>query len=502
MPSADSENRPPSHFAVLVLCLALIGAGSMLYYHQGLFIPRALEARASGGLGNGYAFGNDFYQVWLSSREWLRHGRDPYSAAMTREIQTGLYGRPLDRAIPTDPIDQRQFPYPVFTDLLFWPTTEFSFGLVRVALLCLLLPLTAGAVLLWLRALDWRPGWRWVASILLLTLSSYPSLEALYAVQLGLVVAFLLAASIFALRSGRFLLAGILMALTTIKPQVTLLVIFYVSLWSLSDWRRRGSYCIGLLATLMVLVGGALILLPNWIYSWIHNLVAYHGYTTPQLLTEVLTKPLGARFAGPATLLLFAGSMIFAMILAWRNRAAAAASLEFGLTLSILLALTCITLLPGQAVYDHLALLPGILFLLRHRRKLLFAGLVPAVLGTVGAIVLFWPWTTALALIALRPLLPPSLFFSTAIFDLPIRTAASLPFAVFALLVYLRRITFATRPEPAGLEPDGEQLYFSPEDTGPPPVLKRSRLLMSRAPAAGHADAAAPSPSPRAQSAR
>jgi hypothetical protein len=46
------------------------------------------------------------------------------------------------------------------------------------------------------------------------------------------------------------------------------------------------------------------------------------------------------------------------------------------------------------------------------------------------------------------------LFFSAAIFDLPIRTAASLPFAVFALLVYLRRITFATRPEPAGLEPD------------------------------------------------
>jgi hypothetical protein len=453
MPSADSENRPSSRCAVFALCLALIGASSILYYHQRLFIPRALAVRASGGLGNGYAFGNDFYQVWLSSREWLRHGRDPYSAAMTREIQTGLYGRTLDRAIPTDPIDQRQFPYPVFTDLLFWPATEFSFGFVRVALLCLLLPLTAGAVLLWLRALDWQLDWKWRASILLLTLCSYPSLEALYALQLGLVVAFLLAASILALRRGRFLLAGILMALTTIKPQVTLLVIFYVSLWSLSDWRRRGSYCMGLVATLIVLVGGALILLPNWIYSWIHNLVAYHAYTTPQLLTEVVTKPLGPRLAGPATLLLFAASMTFAVILAWRNRAAAATSLEFWLTLSILLSLSCITLLPGQAVYDHLALLPGILFLLRYRRKLLSAGVVPAVLGTVGAIVLFWPWAAALMVIALRPLLPPPLFFSTALFDLPIRTAASLPFAVFALLVYIWRITSAIRL-PAGLKPD------------------------------------------------
>jgi hypothetical protein len=422
------------------LLLALIGAASMLYYHQGLFIPRAVEARSTIGLGNGYSFGNDFYQVWLTSREWLRHGRDPYSPEMTREIQTGLYGRTLDPAIPTDPIDQRQFPYPVFADLLFWPSTEFSFEFVRVALVCVLLPLLAGTLLLWLRALDWRLRWTWVAVILLLTICSYPALEALYAVQLGLVVAFLLAASIFALQRARFLLAGILMALTTIKPQVTLLVIFYLLLWSLSDWRRRGSYCIGLFATLTVLVGAALAVLPNWIYSWIHGIRAYHSYTTPPLLTEVLTKPLGLRLAGPATFLLFAGSMIFAAILAWRNRAATATSLEFWLTLSILLALTTITLLPGQAVYDHLTLLPGILLLLRHRRKLVSAGPVPTILATVGAIVLFWPWAAAFALIALRPLLARSLFFSTAVFDLPIRSAASLPFAVLALLAWALRI--------------------------------------------------------------
>jgi hypothetical protein len=420
----------------------------MLYYHQGLFIPRATEARATIGLGNGYSFGNDFYQVWLTSREWLRHGRDPYSREMTREIQIGLYGRPLDASIPTDPIDRRQFPYPVFADLLFWPATEFSFAFVRVALVCALLPLVAATVLLWLRALDWRLGWKWAAVILLLTLCSYPALEALYAVQLGLVVALLLAASIFALQRGRLLVAGILMALTTIKPQVTLLVIFYVLLWSLSDWRRRGSYCIGLFATLIVLVGTALIVLPNWIYSWIHSILAYHSYTPPPLLVEVLTKPLGARLAGPATFLLFAGCMIFAGILAWRNRTTAATSLEFWLTFSLLLALTTITLLPGQAVYDHLDLLPGILLLLQHRSKLVSAGRVPTILAGVSAVVLFWPWAAAFALIAVRPLLPPSFFFSAAVFDLPIRSAASLPFAVLALLAWMWRISTRTSIKP------------------------------------------------------
>ncbi len=412
----------------------------MLYYHEGLFIPRALEVRRTIGLGNGYSFGNDFYQVWLTSREWLRHGRDPYSPEMTREIQTGLYGRTLDPHRPSDPIDQRQFPYPVFTDLLFWPASEFPFPFVRVALVGILLPLTAGTVLLWLRALAWRPGWNWLVIIFLLSFCSYPVLEALYAVQLGLFVAFLLAASIFSLQRGRFLFAGFLMALTTIKPQVTVLVILYVLLWSFSDWRRRGGYCIGLFATLTVLVGGALAVSPHWISSWIHGVLAYHTYTTPPLVTEVLTRPLGPRLAGPATWLLFAGAMSAAAILSWRNRTTAANSLEFWLSLSLLLSLTTITLLPGQAVYDHLALLPGILLLVRCRDQLLDAGRVPRVLLAVGALVLFWPWLAAFALILLRPLLTPAIFNSTAVFALPIRSAASLPFAVLALLAWTLRV--------------------------------------------------------------
>ena len=90
---------------MLALCLALAGAASMLYYHQGLFMPQVVAVRTAQGLGNGYSFGNDFYQVWLGAREWLHERRDPYSPEMTRDIQIGLYGRPLDR--PGDQVDRR-----------------------------------------------------------------------------------------------------------------------------------------------------------------------------------------------------------------------------------------------------------------------------------------------------------------------------------------------------------------------------------------------------------
>ena len=301
------------------LCLAIVGAAAMLYYHEVLFIPRATEITAAKGLGNGYSFSNDFYQVWLASRECVRTRRDPYSADMTRDIQTGLYGRPLNPQIPSDPIDRRMFPYPAFTLLLFSPAAGLPFTVVRVVFVALLAAMTFATVLLWLRALPWRPGREWLAIILLLTFCSYPALEGLYAGQLGLVVAFLLAASILALQRGHLLLSGVLTTLTTMKPQVTLLVILYLVLWTSYDWRRRGHYCAGLLSGMLVLLAASLAVWPHWIESWAHTVLAYHGYTTPVLVNEVLASHLGPAAAGPATTVLTAGLLIVAVAIAWRQ---------------------------------------------------------------------------------------------------------------------------------------------------------------------------------------
>jgi len=79
----------------------------MAYYHLMLFVPRAQEVRAALGFGTGYSFGADFYPIWFTAREGLLHHRDPYSPEMTREIQIGLFGRPLDAQNPAAPIDYR-----------------------------------------------------------------------------------------------------------------------------------------------------------------------------------------------------------------------------------------------------------------------------------------------------------------------------------------------------------------------------------------------------------
>lgn len=429
MPAPESGNRR-SRLAAVALGLALIGAAGMVYYQFGLFMPRVQRVREAKHLAGKYSFCNDFYPIWLTSREWLAERRDPYSAANTREIQIGLFGRPLDASIPTDPpADYRTFAYPAFTDLLFWPASEVPFLRLRIAWAALLAALTAAGVFFWTQALHWRVSRVWLAIIILLTLCSYPELEGLYAGQLGLLVGFLLAASLLALLRGRLLLAGMLMALTTIKPQMTLLAISYLLIWSVQDWRRRGRLSVGFFATMLLLVGAALAVWPHWIREWTGVMLGYPRYAMPPLASVLLGSSLGS-LGGTAVLVV---ALIAALALAWRYRTAAAGSHEFWLALSLLLAITAIAVLPGQSVCDHIILLPGI-FLLASREPPQRSSPIFRALLALGIAVLLWPWVASVSLIALRPLLSPELFDSKAVFVLPLRTAAPFPFVVLGLL--------------------------------------------------------------------
>ncbi len=417
----------------------------MLYYHLGLFIPRVLQVRAINGGGKGYSFGDDFYPIWLTTRQWRIEHRDLYSPAMTREIQIGLFGRALDPRNPNDPpVEYRQFAYPAFADLILWPAALIDFPTLRVMLAILLPLLTIASIRLWMIALGCRLHPLGFIVIALLTLCTYEVLEGLFAEQPGLFVGYFLASAAVALRKNHLMLAGILTSLTLIKPQVTLLAVLYLLLWSLAD-RGRARFWVGFLAVTICLMAGSVWIWPRWVAQWISILLGYHRYAMPPLISMLLGPRTNA-YVGPV---IIAGLLVASLVVAWRNRNAAPDSPNFWLTLSLLLAVTSVALLPGQAIYDHIILIPGILLLLRSRRELREAGRVSRAMLSAGALVLFWPWFSAFALLAVRPWIGDRVFFSTAVFTLPIRTAASLPFAVLALLAWTMRINPAPNQESA-----------------------------------------------------
>jgi len=436
MPGSRSHHS--KRLALVYLALASVGAACMVYYHTALFLPRVQQASAAKNLDGGYSFGRDFYPIWLTARVAIHSHRDLYSPEMTREIQIGLFGRPLDAGIPTDPLtDYRTFAYPAFTDLLFWPTASLPFPTVRVLMAALLAALTVTSILFWISALEWHIGAIWIGVVAVLTLGSYPVLEGLHANQLGLAVGFLLAAALLAIRRERYLFAGFLMALTTIKPQMSLLVLLYLLLWCSSGDRKRRLFYAGLVSTIALLSGAALLVWPQWVASWLLVLFAYHRYARPPLVGEVLAAPLGL-WAGSAAVLLLVSFLLLALMVIWRGRSNGSDSREFWMIISALLGITSITLLPGQAVHDHVILLPAI-FLVAMQWGAMGTDWLSRLLRRIGLAVLVWPYLAACVLLAARPLLTADVFYSKAVFALPLRTAAVFPFVVLGLLMLVWR---------------------------------------------------------------
>ena len=279
------------------LLLAFLFASAMGCYHLRIFLPRAHRIYAAKGLGNGYFFGGDFYPIWLTSKEWRLHRLDPYSSTMTRSIQTGLFGRALEARNPNDPPSTyREFSYPAFVDILALPSTWFQFPVVRIAGATIIFVMTVAAIVLWMGILEFRLSLALWTIVILLTLFSYPVLEGIAAVQVGLVVSFLLAASLAMLRKGLQISAGCLLALTTIKPQMTILVIGCLLVWALSE-RQRWRFAAGLVSGAVVLFWSATFISTAWFGQWLHVLLGYGRYSQPSLPIHLFGTQLGTAFS-------------------------------------------------------------------------------------------------------------------------------------------------------------------------------------------------------------
>src|SRR5216683_5105710 len=155
---------------ILAPILALLAAASMWFYVRRVLVPRQVTegARLERPRGNL----SDLYPRWLGARELLLHGRDPYSPEITREIQRGYYGRPLDPSRPDDPRDEEGFAYPVYVVFCLAPTIGLPFTIVQKAFYWALLLLTCATTLIWLRVLR-RSAPLWIQiSLLALTMGS------------------------------------------------------------------------------------------------------------------------------------------------------------------------------------------------------------------------------------------------------------------------------------------------------------------------------------------
>jgi hypothetical protein len=367
---------------------------------------------------------SDLYPRWYGSRALLVDHRDPYSAAVTSEIQTLAYGR---AAHPGESRDEERFAYPLYIALLLAPTVGLPFARVESVFLFLLPVLAVISVLLWVAMLGWRCPKATLGALVLLSLGNFPMLESIYLEQPALLAAALLAGAGAALASGRMGLAGALLALATIKPQLSVPLAIWLLLWACWEWRSRARLVLSFALTMLVLAGVSELLLPGWATEFLAGLAAYQHYTGNFSILTLLFSNLGTAFAGIG----LAGALA---LVAWQMRLESAGSDRFNYGFVMVLTVTVVAM-PTLYPTGQVVLLPAIFLLLQHRQPVWAAGRARR-LGLVAVFSLIaWPWVGSLAYLLASLAVPLSSL--RRLWIVPVASILLIPLALLIMLASL-----------------------------------------------------------------
>jgi hypothetical protein len=294
---------------------------------------------------------SDLVPVWVGIRAAF-HNQDPYSDAVTRQIQTIYYGKPLSPADPLDQaVDKQRFAYPLPAVFVLAPVAILPWPLTRHLFLILMPLLMAATAPAWLHALEIRVTRKRLALLTILTVVSWPMMWALRQCQFTLAVAAFIAAGVLLLNLRYDALAGVILALAAIKPQLAGPLLLWLCLWSILH--RRWSFLAGFLATSTVLLAAAQLLSPGWLFRWFAVLRDYPHYTHAEPMLQALFGP----WLGGAIMLTLAALAITRL---WRTRRAPNFAPGAALILAVTLALIPTTM---PQSYNLVLLLPAVLIL-------------------------------------------------------------------------------------------------------------------------------------------
>jgi hypothetical protein len=302
------------------------------------------------------------------------------------------------------------------------------------------------SVWLWLRALRWRLTPLVTVTVVVLTVGSFPAVQGIRLQQLSLLVAAMLAGSVACIAYGFFFCGGALLALATIKPQIAWLLVAWMLVWTIADWRSRRRFLFGFGVVMALLLADAEIILPGWMRMFVAALREYHRYTQNQ---SVLDQLVPWMFGGKVLALLATAISAF---LLWKLRKAPADSEQFGRAIALLMALT-VLVMPMYAPYNQVLLLPAVLLLVWDRNLFLAGSRGLRFAYAAGAFALLWPWVASLALEITYCFSPARAMNG---WQWPFFATFALPVLIFALVVIdvgsqIRGLVFAPG------DPDGEK---------------------------------------------
>jgi len=327
---------------VVLLTLALVAV--TMVNHFGIVPLKRLDVTG---------VGNDFSDFWTAARVIMLR-ESPYDMSETSDyvIVQQSAGQLGDA-----------FHSPAFTTLVFLPLAWLPLPWAVVLWLTAMQVLLVASVALILGTFRPQPSRRYLFSCIVLALVFRYTFVSFMVGQKAALMLFLLVASVWAIRSGRNRLAGVLIAVSLIKPQVVFLA-SPVLLLGPPPWRNQADRAafrerlIGFCTALVILMAVTLALRPSWPIEWIGR--AGGDFLADPSIDKAMPSLRGAMAVflseGVPQYLLVAAAAPFLLWLGWRWWTSDGKPYQESFLLSLAIAGNLITA-PYTREYDYVLLL-------------------------------------------------------------------------------------------------------------------------------------------------
>lgn len=215
---------------------------------------------------------NDFMSRWEGARSYWLEGLNPYGDQASFNIQKRIYGRAV-----VEGEDPGYFAYPFYTVFLVGPLVVLDYAWASAVWMVVLGASLVGALFLLISLFNWRPSPLILTTLVLWSIFAYYPSRGLILGQLGIVVYFLEVITIWALVKNYHGVAGIALALSTIKPQMGYLIVPFLLLWGVR--RRHWLFVRAFIVTFSGLILFSFLLVPSWLIDWLTQVGIYDTYT-------------------------------------------------------------------------------------------------------------------------------------------------------------------------------------------------------------------------------
>ena len=254
---------------------------------------------------------NKFLPRWAGTRFLMMKGWSPYSQQTTDEIQQMAYGR-----LARSGEDRGYFVYPLYSSLIYAPFSLTDDFALANALYMTVLELSVIAIfVISLSLSQWRPSPVLFIFLFIFTALWYHTLRPILSSNASILSALFIITALLAIRSNIDALAGISLALASIKPQMVLILYIFILIWAVST--HRWTLIWSLLGFLVLFIAAGSLLVPNWIVDNIRQVIRFSEskfITTPGAIISYWLPGIGRQVGWALT-----GIMVGVLLIEWRH---------------------------------------------------------------------------------------------------------------------------------------------------------------------------------------